>query len=114
MKTDYGMFFLVCLIVLTVLAFFCLARAILGPRLTDRIVAGNVIGTITIADIAILSVYLNESNVLDVCLLFAAMSFIAVIVLAKIYHGIYNEVKANERGELPELSGELPENGGAK
>lgn len=94
MRTDYGMFFLVCIAALVVLAFFCLVRSVLGPRLTDRIVAVNMAGTMTIAIIALLAVYLNESSLLDICLLFAAMSFIAVIVLTKIYHGIYNEMKA--------------------
>ena len=97
MGTDYGIFFLGCIGALVVLAFFCLVLSVLGPRLTDRIVAINMAGTMVIAVIALLSVYLGESSLLDICLLFAAMSFIAVIVLTKIYHGIYNEMKSEER-----------------
>lgn len=97
MRTDFGMFFLVCIIVLTILAFLCLVRAIRGPKLADRIMAANMIGTMTIAIIALLAVYLNESNILDICLIYAIMSFVAVIVLAKIYIGMYIQTKEEKR-----------------
>ena len=87
---GFKTFFLVCIIILAVLAIACLIRAILGPRIADRFV------TMTMAIIAILSVYLHESTVLDICLIYAVMSFVAVIVFAKIYIGLYNERKAHE------------------
>ncbi len=93
---GFKTFFLVCIIILAVLAIACLIRAILGPRIADRFVAVNMIGTMTMAIIAILSVYLHESTVLDICLIYAVMSFVAVIVFAKIYIGLYNERKAHE------------------
>ena len=103
MRTDFGEFFLICIVILTILTFFCLIRAIRGPKLADRIMAANMIGTMTIAIIALLAVYLDESSILDICLIYAIMSFVAVIVLTKIYIGIYNENKDEkqrmEKGE---------------
>ena len=93
MDAAFKSFFLVCIIVLAVLTFFCLVRTIKGPRLVDRIVGTNMIGTMTIAVIA---AYLNESSILDICLIYAIMSFVAVIVLTKIYIGIYNEKKSRQ------------------
>ena len=84
MDAAFKSFFLVCIIVLAVLTFFCLVRTIKGPRLVDRIVGTNMIGTMTIAVI------------LDICLIYAIMSFVAVIVLTKIYIGIYNEKKSRQ------------------
>ncbi len=108
MNSGYRIFFLVCCIILVVLAFLCLIRAIRGPKLADRIMAANMIGTMTIAAIALISVYLDESNVLDICLIYAGMSFVAVIVLTKIYIGIYNERMSTnpelEEGEEKEES----------
>ena len=52
MDAAFKSFFLVCIIVLAVLTFFCLVRTIKGPRLVDRIVGTNMIGTMTIAIIA--------------------------------------------------------------
>ena len=49
MDAAFKLFFLVCIIVLAVLTFFCLVRTIKGPRLVDRIVGTNMIGTMTIA-----------------------------------------------------------------
>ncbi len=69
----------------------CLIRCVAGPRIADRIVAVNSIGTMTIIIIAILSVVLEEAYLLDVCLIYAMLSFIAVIVLTKIYTGVYRE-----------------------
>ena len=59
--------------------------------MTDRIVVINSIGTMTISVIAILSVMLDEAYLLDVCLIYAMISFVAVIVLTKIYTGVYRE-----------------------
>jgi multicomponent Na+:H+ antiporter subunit F len=92
-------FYLVCIIFLTILALLCLIRAILGPRLADRILAINVLGTLTIAVIALLSLFLGESSVLDICLVYAAISYVAIIVLMKIYVGIFREERAGEKGE---------------
>lgn len=99
MRTDYGPFFLGALIVLALLTAACLVRAILGPRLTDRIMAVNMIGTMTIAMICILAVLLDEPSLLDVALIYAVISFVAVIVLAKIYIGIYREKKHRREQE---------------
>ena len=44
MDAAFKSFFLVCIIVLAVLTFFCLVRTIKGPRLVDRIVGTNMIG----------------------------------------------------------------------
>ena len=99
MKTDFAPFFLGILVVLALLTVACLIRAILGPKLADRIMAVNMIGTMTIAMICVLSVLLGEPSLLDVALIYAVISFVSVIVLAKIYIGIYREKK--RRSETP-------------
>ena len=99
MKTDFAPFFLGVLAVLAVLTVACLIRAILGPKLADRIMAVNMIGTMTIAMICILAALLNEPALLDVALIYAVISFVSVIVLAKIYIGIYREKKHLQRQE---------------
>ncbi|MBE7005583.1 MAG: sodium:proton antiporter [Ruminococcaceae bacterium] len=64
--------------------FFALLRAIRGPRVADRIMGINMIGTIVSLTLAILSVWLRQSWLLDVCILYALISFLAVVVLAKV------------------------------
>ena len=99
MKDVFSSFLLICIVVVAVLTILCLLRAILGPKLADRIMAVNMMGTMTIAVIALLSVYLGESSILDICLLYAAVSFVSVIVLTKIYIGIYREKQAKKQKE---------------
>lgn len=82
---------------LAILIVACLIRSVLGPRVTDRIVAVNCIGTITITIIALFSVLLKEAYLLDVCLIYAMISFVAVIVLTKIYTGVYREEHSQEQ-----------------
>jgi multicomponent Na+:H+ antiporter subunit F len=94
-------FIFVCLLVIAILIFSCLIRAIRGPRLTDRIISANMIGTMTIITIALLSVLLKESYLLDVCLIYAMVSFIGVVILTKVYMGVYREKKKKkEEGKV--------------
>ena len=90
-----NVFFIVCLIALAALTVLCLIRAIAGPRLADRIMAVNMIGTMTIAMILILSALLDEPALVDAAVIYAVISFVSVIVLAKIYIGVYREKKAS-------------------
>ena len=86
-------FFLACIIILAVLILLCLVRAIRGPKIADRIMASNMIGTLTVAVILLLAVYINESYIIDVALVYAVISFLAVIVITKIYIGLYRRRK---------------------
>lgn len=90
---------IVVMICIALLIVACLIRSVLGPRVTDRIVAVNSIGTMTIVIITILSVLMDEAYLLDVCLIYAMISFVAVIVLTKIYTGVYRQEQAEEKEE---------------
>ncbi|MBR0044580.1 MAG: hypothetical protein IJP56_07065 [Synergistaceae bacterium] len=70
-------------IFLSITIFACLLRAILGPRFTDRIIAANIIGTKTIALISIISLIVGEDYLVDICLIYAIISFMSVVVLAR-------------------------------
>ena len=84
------------LAVLTVLALACLIRCILGPRISDRVLAINQIGTITVIMVALTVVLLKEGALADIALIYAMLSFLAVILLSKVYTGIYYERKHEE------------------
>ena len=92
-------FFNVVLGVQGVILFFCLIRSIIGPSVSDRIVAVNMVGTNTIAIIAVLAVKLGESYLADIGLIYAMVSFLAVVLLTKVYMGAYREKKLREQEE---------------
>ena len=79
---DY--LFIIALMALALGLFFALLRAIRGPRIADRIMGINMIGSMVSVTLAILSVWLRQSWLLDVCILYAMISFLAVVVLAKV------------------------------
>lgn len=80
-------------ILLAVLIICSVVRSVLGPRIADRIIAVNMVGTMIIMIIAILSVYLEENYLTDVCLIYAMISFLGVVVLCKVYTGVYLQKK---------------------
>ena len=59
-------------------------RAIKGPRFTDRIIAINMIGTMTTAIICILAKYLNSVSLIDVSLVYTLLSFLAVVIICHV------------------------------
>ncbi len=86
------------MIVLGILIIVSIVRSVLGPGISDRVIAVNMIGTIIIMVIAILSLYLDEGYLVDVCLIYAMISFLGVVVLCKVYTGVYlqrKNMKAN-------------------
>lgn len=91
-KIYHGMYITI-LIILAVMLFVCLIRAVKGPRIADRIVAVNMMGTMVMVTIAVLSLLLKEGFLIDICLIYAMVSFLAVIVISKVYMGVYEEKK---------------------
>ena len=71
-------------VVLALLILATLVRAVLGPRFTDRIVAVNVISTLVIAELMLLSVWLREDFLVDIALVFALLSFLVVVVASRL------------------------------
>jgi multicomponent Na+:H+ antiporter subunit F len=66
-------------------------RAVKGPRIADRLMAVNMMGTMVMVMIAVLALMLKEGYLVDICLIYAMISFLAVVVLSKVYIGVYEE-----------------------
>ena len=87
----------------SLLLLFCLVRAAKGPRIADRLVAVNMMATMIMCIIVILGVIMDEGYLADIALIYAMISFLAIVVLTKMYTGVYRKAKdakggtANER-----------------
>lgn len=79
----------VILIILALLTLVCMIKAVIGPRVGDRIVCVNMMGTMVMAIIAILAIKMKEGYLVDICIIYAMISFLAVVVLCKVYMGVY-------------------------
>ena len=62
---------------------FSLFRAVRGPRPMDRVVGINMTNTLAMLCLAVCAFLLDESWLLDVCLIYGMISFLAVTV-----HGV--------------------------
>ena len=82
--------------ILAVFLLICLIRAVIGPSIADRIVSVNMMGTIVMVIIAMLAIMMKEGYLVDICIIYAMISFLAVVALTKIYLGIYRKKKAQE------------------
>lgn len=98
LNTAYRWVLMGALIFLGLLLVCCLIRAVRGPRIADRIVAVNMMGTMVMVMIAILALLLGEGYLIDICIIYAMISFLAVIVLTKVYMGVYRERREQKEG----------------
>ncbi len=97
----YHFVFITLLILLSFMLLVCLIRAVKGPRVADRLMAVNMMGTMVMVMISILALMLKEGYLVDICLIYAMISFLSVVVFSKVYIGIYEERK-NMEGENPD------------
>ena len=81
----WGMLVALALCVVAVLIY------ILKARLTvDRIISINLIGTLVVIIICLLTHLLGEAYLADIAIIYVVMSFIAVMMLCRIYIDLYD------------------------
>jgi len=95
----YSILFIGTLCVQSVLIIACFVRAVKGPSIADRIVAINMIGTQTLIMIGLVALLIGEGYLTDVALIYAMISFLAVVVLCKVYMGVFLERQAKMNQE---------------
>ena len=76
-----------CTALFLVLMLLTLVRAVLGPRFTDRVVAVNMINTMVLAVLVLLGLLLEVDYLIDIGLVYALLSFLAVVVLSRLVGG---------------------------
>lgn len=96
LETTYHFLFVGILIILGVMLFLCLLRACMGPTVADRLVSINMMGTMVMVIIATLAVMMGESYLVDICIIYAMISFLAVIVLSKVIMGVRKQEETEE------------------
>ena len=73
-----------------VLVVLVLVRAVAGPKVADRLMAINMIGTVGIFLMAVVAVKLDEDYLLDISIIYAMISFLSVVILTKVYMGVHD------------------------
>jgi len=94
--------FTVALVILSIVLVIFMIKTVVGPGVADRVICINMMGTIVVVMIAILALKLDEGYLSDVCIIYALISFLAVVVLCKVYTGVYLEKKDMREKEAKE------------
>lgn len=74
---------LVTILVLAACMLGVIMRLVKGPRITDRILAGNALTTLITAEICLLSRYLGVDYLVDVALIYALLGFVVNTLLTR-------------------------------
>ena len=96
MANLYEILYTVALVIIGVLALACLVRAIRGPRIADRVIAANMIGTLVVITICILAFLMGEGYLVDIAMIYTMLSFLSVVLLTKVYMGVYREKRRQQ------------------
>ena len=70
-------------VLVMLMIFMSLIRALIGPSAPDRVAAINIIGTKTLVIITLIAFIYNQVYFLDIAMIYALMSFITTIGVAK-------------------------------
>jgi multicomponent Na+:H+ antiporter subunit F len=73
--------------VITIAIFLSFFRIIKGPTVGDRVIALDAATTITTALLAVLAVVYDREWLIDVAIIYALLSFIAIIAIARYLEG---------------------------
>lgn len=74
-------------LILVILICLCFARLILGPTPADRVVAVDTVNTLTVASLVILGLIYKEVIFIDVAIVYALLSFVSTLFIAKYLGG---------------------------
>jgi multicomponent Na+:H+ antiporter subunit F len=74
-------------LILVVLIGLCMVRLFLGPTPADRAVSLDTINTLTVAILIILGVVFQQIIFIDVAIVYALLSFVSTLYIAKYLGG---------------------------
>ena len=88
--TAYNILFFGAVIVIAVLIIISLIRTITGKLTADKIIGLNMTSTLTVLAMIILTALLGEDYIAYIAIIYVMLSFISILILAKIYINLYN------------------------
>ena len=97
LEQAYSYLYLAVFIGLGVAIIASLVRSITAKTIIGRFIGVNVLTTIVLIVICILTLFLKESYLPDIALIYTLLSCISVILLSKIYINLFKKDKGGEK-----------------
>ncbi len=79
--------FMITLVLLSISILIAMIRAILGPTIPDRVVGLDTVNTLVIAGMIVFGAAKREVIYIDVAIVYALLSYITTILIAKYLEG---------------------------
>ncbi|MGN1095827.1 MAG: monovalent cation/H+ antiporter complex subunit F [Eubacteriales bacterium] len=96
-ETAYSVLYGTVLVFLGIAAVACLIRTITGKLTVDKFIGINMITTIVVIAICVLAVMFGESYLPDVAIVYVVLSFLAVMLLCKIYINLFYKKRGGKK-----------------
>lgn len=88
-ERAYDILYTATLVCLGVVILCAIVRSVTGKRIVDRFIGINMVTTVTVMAIAVLAMLLKETYLIDVAIIYVILSFLALLILCKIYINLY-------------------------
>ena len=89
--TAYRILYISVLVGLGIAILAQLIRAITGKLTIDRLIGINMITTTTVIAIGVLSLFLAETYLPDIMIVYVVLSFLALMILCRLYINLYGK-----------------------
>ncbi len=99
LENAYSLLYIAVLIALAVGAAVALIRCITGKTIINRFIGINILTTLVAIMICILTLFLGESYLPDVAIVYVMLSCIAVMLLNKIYINLFGNEKEDREDD---------------
>ena len=93
MEKAYSVLFILTLIFLALASLVAMIRSITGKAMVNRFIGINMLTTIVAIAICILTLFLKESYLADVAIIYVMLSCLTVMLLCRIYINLFYKKK---------------------
>ena len=84
--TLYDYLFVCSIVILGIFMILAIIKSIIGPTVADRIVSVNMVSTMVVMTLCILTIFFKEEGYLaDISIIYVLISFVALIVLGNVF-----------------------------
>ena len=97
LQQAYSILYGVVLASLAVAALLALIRSIMANNLINRFIGINILTMVVLVSMCVLSVFLNEGYITDIALVYALLSFIAVLLLCRVYINLFKKDEGGKK-----------------
>lgn len=97
LQQAYSILYGIVLASLAIAALLALIRSIMANNLINRFIGINILTMVVLVSMCVLSVFLNEGYITDIALVYALLSFIAVLLLCRVYINLFKKDEGGKK-----------------